>query len=297
MEGQVNDILNTIADAVAGFQKGVPGTQQIIYEELLPIVKKLDVKNGKLLNNINNLKLIMGIKNKLQKIIVNNEYKKNVNDFIDAFHAVGDLNNQYFSSFNDKFKPTNTLPVIRQMAIEQTINDLVGQGLSSSVVDPIHSILKQNITTGGSYAQFTEELRNHILTNDTGDGSLEKYSKQITVDAIHQYNAQYQDTIAQDLQFKWGQYVGSLLTTSREFCVLLTEKRWVHISELPVIIAGNIDGKKCQVSKKTKLPLGMIEGTNAGNFKIRRGGYNCGHQFFWVPDSSVPKALLDKFAA
>jgi hypothetical protein len=270
----------------------IPGIQQKALDELQPIIKKLAVKDGRLLNNVDNLKLIIGLKNKLEQIIVSSKYKDQVQKFVDAFGTVSDLNVNYFRQFADKYTPKKILPIIKQLAVDQTINDLVGQGMRSSLIDPVHSIINQNITTGGSYAKFQEQLRNHLLTNDTGEGSMERYTKQITTDAINQFNAQYHDAIAQDLQFIWGRYVGSNLTTTREFCFELTKKQWVHKSELPDIINGHIDNHECKLSKTTKLPLGMIPGTNADNFKIRRGGWNCGHQFFWVPDSAVPANIL-----
>lgn len=295
MDRSVNDILKTIDEAITKFQKVVPSIQRKILQELQPLIKELDVKDGRLLNNVRNLKRIGELKNKLEKIIINPEYKKFVNSFIENFTTIGNLQQDYFKQFNQKFSPKKTLPLIKQIAIESTINDLVGQGMSNSVIEPVRTIILQNTTTGGSYAKFQEQLRNHILTNETGDGSLEKHTKQITTDAINQYSAQYHDAIAQDLQFNWMQYIGSNITTSRQFCILLTKKRWIHKSELPEVLKGHIDGEKCKLSKTTNLPLGMIPGTNPDNFKVLRGGYTCGHQVFWVPDSSVPKDLLAKF--
>jgi hypothetical protein len=296
LEQSVKQILSTIDDAIAKFQDAIPGIQKLIYDELQPLLKKIDIKDGKLLNNVNNLKLIGELKNKLEKIIINPEYKKSVEKFIESFGVVANLQQDYFSQFNQKYKAKNTLPIIKQLAVESTITDLVGQGMSSNVIDPIQRILTQNITTGGNYANFQNQLRNHILNNETGDGSLERYTKQITTDAIHQYNATYHDTIAQDLQFNWCRYVGSNLTTSREFCILMTKKQWAHKTELPDIIKGHIGDTECKLSKTTGLPLGMIPGTNVDNFKVRRGGYNCGHQAFWVPDSAVPEEVKAKFA-
>jgi hypothetical protein len=295
MDKSTKDILSAIDDAIAKFQDNIPGIQKLIIEDLQPLLKQLQTKNGRLLNNVDNLKLILGLKNKLEKVIVSDEYKKSVEQFINSYNDVSSLNIIYFRQFNKKFTPGKTLPIIKEIAVESTITDLVGQGLKSSVIDPVHKILTENITTGGSYARFEEMLRNHIVTNETGDGSLVKYTKQITTDAIHQYNAQYHESIAQDLNFNWGRYVGSNITTSREFCILLTKKQWVKKSELPEIVKGHIDGKICKLSNTTKLPAGMIPDTNADNLKVRRGGYQCGHQFFWVPDSAVPKDFLLKF--
>jgi hypothetical protein len=295
LEQSIQKILSTIDDAIAKFQNAIPSIQKLVYDELQPLVKQLQVKNGKLLNNVDNLKLIGSLKNKLERVIASADYKNAVQKFVDSFSEVSNLNNEYFAQFNKKYKPKNTLPIIKELAVNSTINDLIGQGLKSNIIAPIEKILQQNIAAGGSYTAFQDVLRNHILTNETNEGNLQRYTKQITNDAIHQYNAQYAETIAQDLQFNWGRYIGSNITTSREFCMYLRKKQWVHKSELPAIIEGNIDGHECKLSKTTGLPLGMIPDTNADNFKVRRGGYNCGDQFFWVPDSAVPKNVRDRF--
>lgn len=290
----IKSILKEIEGAVTNFQKNIPGIQKGMLDGVIEQLKDLSVQNGRVLNSVQNLKLIMQIKNRLEKLIVSEGYKESVKEFIKAFDTVAGLQQQYFADFNFKFKPSKTLPIIREASVDKTLNDLLGQGLQSNVVDKVHDVLLSNITTGGSYASLAEQLRNSILTNETGEGVMERYSKTITTDAINQYAAQYHDTLAQDLNLNWGRYIGSNLKTTREFCEKLTEKEWVHRTELPEILKGNIDGGTVKLNKQ-KLPLGMIPGTTPDNFKVRRGGYNCGHQFFWVPDSSVPEHIRANF--
>lgn len=297
MDQSINDILKLIDDSINKFQESIPGIQKTLMAELQPLIRQLAVKDGRILNNIENLKLIGNLKNKLQGIIISADYQKNVQQFIDNYQALSDLHNEYFRQFNKKFSPAETLKIIRELAVETTINDLLGQGMRAEVINPVIDIINQNITTGGSYFDFQEQIRNHIISDKQGDGSLERYTKQITTDAINQYSAQYNQAIAADLKFNWGRYVGSNITTSRQFCILLTAKDYVHRSELHDIIKGEIDGQKCKLSKTTGLPLGMIPDTTVDNFKIRRGGYNCRHQFFWVPDNVVPMNIRRKFAA
>ena len=294
MEQSIKDILKTIDDAINNFQNNVPAVQKKMLTELLPLIKELEVSRGSILNNVNNLKLLGKIQNKLDELLINKSYKSDVQAFIDSYTQISKLNIEYFSQFNKKYKPAKTLPIIKELAIQQTINDLMGDGFKSGVTGQVRNILQQNITTGGSYAQFQEQLSDFVLGTKEREGVLQRYTKQITTDAINQYNAQYHDAIAQDLQFNWGRYVGSNLLTSREFCQKLTKKEWIHKSELDSIIKGFIDGDELKLSKSTKLPLGMIPGTNSGNFKVRRGGYNCGHQFFWVPDSAVPDEVKSR---
>lgn len=296
MEPLITDILAEIDAAVVAFQETVPGVQSAIFEELQPIIKQLQLKNGRILNNVSNLKLIGQLQNKLERLIITTEYKAAVSSFLDTFKKVADLNHAYFKQFNAKFTPAETLPILRELSIESTITDLLGQGMFAGVVAPIQDILRQNTTVGGSYADFQEQLRKFILSEDNQEGVLERHTKQITTDALNQYQAQYHEAIAQDLNFSWGQYIGSLLTTSRELCEHLVEKRWIHKTELPAIISGDIDGEQVKLSKTTGLPLGMIPGTTPDNFKVLRGGYNCGHQFFYGPDSIVPEKVKAAFA-
>lgn len=290
----IRAIISTMDDAIAKFQKGIPVIQRGVVESLINQLKELETQDGRMLNSVQNLKLINQVRNKLERLIISEGYKDSVKQFIEAFDVVSDLHIQYFKLFNNKFKPTKTLPIIRKMAVDQTINDLIGQGLQANIIDGVHSILKDNITSGGSYASLTRQLKDKVAGTPETEGLLERYSRTITTDAINQYSAQYHETIAADLNFNWGRYIGSNLTTTREFCELLAKREWVHKSELPEIVKGHIDGHSCKLSKSTGLPLGMIAGTDANNFKVRRGGYNCGHQFFWVPESAVPKDVKAK---
>lgn len=291
MDQSIKKILESIDKSIDGFQENIPGIQQKILEEMQPLLKEIEIRGSLILANVQNLKLILQLKNKLEKIIVNDDYKKAVTGFIESFNIVSTLNLAYFAQFNQKYKPSETLPLIREISIQKTINDLTGQGMVEGVIEPIKKILSDNIVTGSNYAKMQEELRNHIISNNTGDGSLARYTRQIVIDSVSQYSRQYHHTIAQDLSFFWGRYQGSNLTTSREFCILLTKKQWVHKSELPTIITGKIDDHKCQLSKTTGLPLGMIPGTNKDNFEIRCGGFLCQHHFYMVPDSAVPSAV------
>jgi hypothetical protein len=45
----------------------------------------------------------------------------------------------------------------------------------------------------------------------------------------------------------------------------LTEKRYIHKSEIKTILKGEIDGHQCEIYEKTGLPKGMIEGTTEQN--------------------------------
>ena len=140
-----------------------------------------------------------------------------------------------------------------------------------------------------------------MIVANKGEGILEKYASTVANDTINQYNRQVMETASMDLKMPWRRYVGSLKTTSREWCERMVEKKYIHVSELPVLVKGNIDGHQCKIYKKTPenkgtdLPYGLEAGTDAQNVLVRAGGHNCDHSFYPCLESEVPKDILDKF--
>lgn len=288
------DILKTIDAAIEKFNKKIPAAQRRAFEGIADELKRLDTKNGKIKTTVANLKIIQSIKNKLVRLIVTPEYLKDVNEFVSSFNEITRLQNQYWQSVEKEFTPKVLLREIRKQAISDTIKNLTASGIGSTISEQIATILRTNITTGGSYAQLTEQLREKMLDTKT-EGALQKYAKQITTDSINQYNAQYTQSVSSDLGFDWFAYQGSDIVTTRPFCDAMTDLRYFHVTEIPRLLkADNLyyikDGVKTKVPiyDKTELPHGMIPGTNAANFQINRGGYNCGHQIRPVSERLVP---------
>lgn len=289
-----SDILKTIDESIEKFNKKIPAAQRRAFEGIAEELKRLDTKNGKIKTTVANLKIIQSIKNKLVRLIVTPEYLKDVKEFVSSFNEITKLQNQYWQSVEKEFTPKVLLREVRKQAISDTIKNLTALGIGSTISEQIATILRTNITTGGSYAQLTEQLREKMLDTKT-EGALQKYAKQITTDSINQYNAQYTQSVSSDLGFDWFAYQGSDIVTTRPFCDAMTDLRYFHITEIPRLLnAENLyymkDGVKTKVPiyDKTELPHGMIPGTNAANFQINRGGYNCGHQIRPVSERLVP---------
>lgn len=291
----VEDLLKTIGDATDGFNASIDPIQRNIYSDIEVLVKDLDLNGNRLANTVKNIKSIGALKKKIERIILSKEYIDSVKSYIKVFNQVSDLQDTYFRSLSTTEGPTKLLQAIREQSIEQAVNSLTESGISANVTQGIQDILKRNITSGGNYSDLLKQMRNFILTNETGAGALERYTKQITTDSLNQFSAQYSQTLTADLGFEWYMYVGSNKATTREFCELLTKKKYIHKSELPDIINGYIDGKKVAINPKTKLWYGAVSGTNVSNFPINRGGHGCDHQFLAVSSEVVPKILRSKF--
>jgi len=300
-------IVSRIETDLSDFDKSIGSVQGKIYSELIEFSKDLEIKNGQITNVVKNQAILRKMLSKIKVILDSDQYRNEVTKIQKAFDVVESMQNNYFSSLTTSFSPKKAFEAVKTSAVDYTVGRLTDQGVSTVFTFEMEDILRQNISSGGSLADFTDQIRNYVKGGVAPDGTkipgrLQRYAGQIATDSLNQFAANYNEAITSDLNWKWRMYTGSLIETSRPWCVHMVDKKYVHESELETVISDNIDGVKiCSeaipCSKKTGLPSGMIAGTNAKNISQRRGGWQCGHQFGGVPDEVVPKNLRDAIKA
>ncbi|GEO08762.1 hypothetical protein [Segetibacter aerophilus] len=290
----ISTILKTIEGAVDKLSSHASEKQAGVFKKLVGMLKALETRQDAILNNTKNLKLINNIKVELERIIVDDRYKKEVKEFVSSYNDVQEVSNKYFSSFASNFSPKAALNAIRKTAVETTLNGLTETGIQAGVTEGMRKILLSNMTAGGSYADMTEQLRKYMLADENTPGALEQHVRTFSTTAINQYSAEYNKAVADDLGLEWYVYTGSLLTTSRPFCIKAVEKKYIHVSEFETILEGDFgEFGKVGISKSTGLPAGLMKGTDKGNLIRRRGGWACGHQMIAVAELIVPRAKKD----
>lgn len=291
----MTEILKTITKALSKFDKSIPALQSKLYKELLSEIKRLDTNGDKLKVTVKNLSILTSIKNKLNRIILNDEYKTEIKEFSKAFNSVFKLQTEYWQSIEKTFKPRPLLKAVRNQAITDVVSQLTTQGISANVSDSIIGILRSNITTGGSYSDLAGQLRQSLTNTPESAGILDRYVKTIANDSINQFSRQYTQIVSSDLGYQWYRYMNSDIDTTRCFCDKMTDLDYFHVSEVPELLEGKRLG--CDIYKKTGLPYGLIDGTNAENFFVRAGGWNCGHSIQPVAERQVPESIKAKVYA
>jgi len=294
---QITDLIEARIDA---WNSKMPKLQEDAYKVVLELSAELETSNGQIKPSVKNIKTIAKIKAELDKTIFSKEYQDDLDAIIEDYKTISALQRDYFTATVGKYKVPSVLEQIQQLAQDSVIEQLGQDAIAANFTGPIKDILVKNVTTGGSRADFIEQAREFMLNTDTGDGRLVRYTKQIVTDSLNQFSANYNATLTDDLGLVWYKYDGSLKDTSRPFCdALIAAKKtcmpYIHQSQLEEIVSGNICGEQVPIYDKTGLPQGMIAGTNASNFRINRGGYNCNHQLYPVSAAVVPKELRDKF--
>lgn len=276
-----------------------------MFDAISEEITRLDLySDGKVRTTAKNLSILASIKAKMIRIVVTPEYRQEVKEFAKAFNEVTALQNAYWREQEATFTPRPILKALKKQAISDTVNQLTESGIGVNVGERITEMLKASITTGGSYKKLTASLRDGLL-NTEQKGYLDRYAKQVSVDAINTYNAQYTRLVSSDLGYHFFKYDNTLIETSRPFCQAMRENNeYFHISEVPRLLRAeglyyDDEGVKTKVAinPKTSLPAGFIPGTNAATFFVNRGGYQCQHQIRPVNEKQVPVDTLNKIKA
>lgn len=300
----VKSIISSADKACDGFEKVVASVETKMFREAITLMQSLEFDaQGNIKTTMENLKKLSSIKAKLNKVAEDPVYKAAVKEFVKAFATIQKEQNAYFSQeFPGKTLGENAKKrheAMKVIAVENTIEGLSTAGVKANVTDKLNDMLLKAVTTGMSFADLQEEVRKYLVGQDGGTGALTRYATTYSVTSLSQFTGQNNKLLTDNLGVEWFMYVGSTMERTREFCQHMTAKKWVHVSEIPEILKGHIeyDGEvhKCKIYAKTKLPSGMIEGTNEDNFQVNVGGWNCRHQLVPVAAAAVPEELRKKF--
>ncbi len=293
----VDDIVKLLSKGIEKFNKKIPSLQRRLLDEVLLELKDLDLKGKGIKTTVKNLRKITSIKGKLQRLILNKDYKSALKQYTRLFSDVTVLQNRIFEQADIKFSPPKLGAELKKQSIEDVVTKMTETGITGNIGNQITDVLRQNITTGSSYASLTESLM-EMLTDTDSPGLLSRYAKQITTDAVNQYTATYMKNVSSDLGYEWFRYGGKDIDTTRPFCDAMTDRKFFHISEVPDLLQAkdlyysSEEGlTKVPVNPKTGLPNGMIPGTDTASFFSNRGGFNCGHQIFPTHEKLVPEEI------
>lgn len=275
---QAQETANKIESLVIGvsdkFIEGVEKTQNAVLSKINAYIRQLELtKAGAIKPNTANIKLLRTIRFELNDIIVNPAYRKKLDTYLKGFDDLKVINDRYFAVLSGSFVPTKFLyNEILNSSIAITQNSLLEAGISENVIKPINDILTQNITSGSLVSDMEETLRTYIIGDDKRLGRLQRYTTQITRDALNQYSANYTQAITNDLGLRWFYYSAGIKQNTRSYCRARAGKYFTidEVKDVPQNWSGRIPG------------------TNSGNILTYRGGYGCIHSYIPVLEGAVP---------
>ena len=213
-------------------------------------------------------------------IITNAPYQLQVAEVIKGFEMLAELSNEYITIAIGDFKPKKALyEAILEANIATTKDALLGGGISENFGTAIQEVLKDNISGIGTRSELNKTLRKFIEGTEKDAAFLNRYIKQVTNDSVMTFNAEYIQTIAEDLDVEYYLYSGTVIADSRPFCVSRAGRYFTTEQVKDWGDLGKWDGKNTN--------------TNRTTIFIYRGGYNCRHQL-WPVSKEQYEAAKEK---
>lgn len=266
------------------FMADIPKAQNSMWGVIQKTIKKFDVsETGEILTNTKNLKIMRTLRDDIKAILITPQYKKDLKQYLGSFDELKGINDTYHQSIVSSQLNANKFVYkeVLNYSAEATKNSLLDAGISANIIDPIETVLTQNVTSGASYNDLVESLRTQILGSPEKLGKLESYASQITTDSLNQFNANYNKAVSNDLGFEFYYYAGSLKDTSRTYCInQINNGRYYHQKEVENSASASWSGK--------------IPNTNSTTIFVNRGGYRCRHQYLAVNTDRVPKDVIER---
>lgn len=180
-------------------------------------------------------------------------------------------------------------------ALAALLTEMANRGFGTTTLQTIKDHL--NKTSYQEFAKLLAKSLNIDYDNIYNDDRLRKYIDDLSVDITIQFASIRTILFSGDLNLHWFRYIGSNLTTTRPFCLAMTDKDYFHECEIPALLAGEFsefEQHHGRIDEDTELPIGLYAQTDVNNFKIYRGGYGCGHTISPVPETIVPEEIKRK---
>ena len=217
---EITKVIDTLDNAADGFDAIATKEQKKIFDEVITLAKDLETDAlGKVKQSIANLKRLTQIKAKLAALSKDKEWVAGIGKFAQYFGLLQKQQNDYFSAhfpehtLSARAKEKNDL--LRQLAIQNTMEALMGDGLKANVTDKLNDILLRAVTSNAKFADLQEELRAHLLGKDGGQGAFARYATTYATTALSQFTGQHNKLMTDDLGCEWFMYVGSNKETMR----------------------------------------------------------------------------------
>jgi hypothetical protein len=256
-------------DMILKLTKSVKKSEETIFEELMKVLKKVDVKGGKLLKTNSAKEFLLSLDIRVNDVLKKTRYGDAVMDFVYDFDKIEKNSLDISKLINGEKISPSVVSKISQLEVESTIDKLLVSGVNNSFTIPVREALYRNIALGHGIKDAEATIEAFVRSTPDADSKLLRYVKQVSRDSIQQYDGSIQEKIGQHLGTNGLVYTGSLVADSRPQCI-----RWVKKREI-----CNDDLQK-EIDWAYNNGSGMIPSTTPENFKTNRGGYHCRHRAF-----------------
>ena len=268
-ETRLSELLDTLDMRVQGMQRGL--TRRFL-EAVLEMFDFEDGKLKKTTKNVAALRKLERLFDGFEKDVIQNELAL----FAAELLEVGGFTIEYYEATTHAAKAAaikNSLDLLRSVIGITADGGLVQDGYldrlgkTAQVRERLRQYVVQSIVSKRSLSEFQRGLRNLVEGQPDVDGLLQTYWRQYAYDTYNQAHEVVNLSMSDELELQHFIYQGSLIPTSRAFCVKKAGKVFTRTE-----------------AAKWKNDPDLIDKKTAASYNpfIERGRYNCRHWLNWI---------------
>lgn len=250
-------------------ERSVKKAEITIFDELIKLLNSVDVSAGKLQTNTKAENFLMNMDKKIYDALYKADYNKSALRFTQNFDLIGENIQEVHSKFNKVNITDAQIQPFLKIEVNNTLDRLTNSGIAKDFINPIRENLYRNIMLGAEVSTVEKTLRDFVVSSAEGDSKLMRYVKQVSRDAMQQFDGTIQGNIANELKLNALRYVGSLIKDSRKQCI-----RWVS-DDGGIIMLSDLQE---EIDWAFTNGSGMNPFTNVYTFFALRGGFKCRHR-------------------
>lgn len=274
-----SDKIRRLSSVPDDFLKKIPRSESELYDRVIELLSRFEIKNGAFAITNANLKLAAEISDLLRKSLLATDYVKAVTEFASQFDKQKKINQELFSKAFPEFTVSSIANATVAIAKRNAIDMLLNSEPDVKLIKPLRDTLEQAVINGSGYKETLTSIRNFIEGTEDTDGALLRYSSRLAHDAFAISDASYISLVSEELDAEWFKYAGDVIATSREFCEQ-RHNQFFYYKEIESWGELEWDGK--------------IPGTNSSTIYTYRGGFSCRHSIIPVSMFAVPMDVIKR---
>jgi len=280
------------------FLSKIPASEAQVYDSVVGLISRLEIKNGSYVISTKNLKIASEISQLLKGVLLSSDYTKYVAEFAREFDTQAKISDEFFKKTFPEFTVSEMAVAVNQISKRETIDLLLNRASDAEFIAPLRDIIEQAVINGSGYTETLKSIRTFIQGDAEIAGKMERYSRLYAHDAFAISDRSYTSVVSEELGIEWFFYSGDTIATTRPFCDE-RHNQYYYYKEIEAWGAGKPTLGKNGTNQETAWPeggtwAGRIQETNSTNIYSYGGGWNCRHSILPVSIFSVPKEVIER---
>lgn len=250
------------------------------YEIMLQAIEDtFDIKAGKIIADKDFIKKLNQLTNDAIALFQTTpKFSGPVSQFVKRMSGISDAITVFQDNVNGITVPD--FETAKKIVIDETLDQMLGNGLNQNFVQPLRDMIYQNVTSGSSLKEVRAQIKRFIQGGKDVSGKLGQYLEQTAIQAVDSYAGAINKKLLETFDYDGLLITGSLIDTSSPQCRFAIEDLKGKITR------DNWDEVKAHAGKNAPL----IAGTTFDNLPVNRLHWGCRHSFYPIIFKTNKKA-------